>query len=68
MEYERKFCATVNGKRRRVTVFMPRGYANDVEEAELMVMNIQSYYYEFYKDATDADYDAPLVNVKLVKP
>lgn len=68
MEYERKFCATVNGKRRSVTLYMPRGYANDVEEAELMVMNEYGLYVEFYKDATDADYDAPLENVKLVKP
>lgn len=68
MEYERRFCATVNGKRRRVTVFMPRGYANNAEEAELIVMNTEHLYREFYAGATEADYDAELVNVKLVKP
>lgn len=65
--YSRKFCATVNGKRRRVEVDMPRGYANDVEEAELMVMNTEYLYREFYRDATQADFDAPLENIKLVR-
>lgn len=46
---------------------MERGYANDIEEAELMVMNTEYLYRSFYKGATDADYDAPLENVKLVK-
>jgi hypothetical protein len=66
--YPRRFCATVNGKRRRVDLDMPRGYANDVEEAELIVMNTEYLYRAFYRDATDADFDAPLENVKLVKP
>lgn len=66
-EYRRRFCATVNGKRRRVTLYMPHGYANDVEEAELMVMNDYALYQRFYAGATSADYDAPLENVKLVK-
>jgi hypothetical protein len=65
--YPRKFCATVNGKRRRVELDMPRGYANDVAEAEDMVMNTEYLYLAFYKDATPEDYDAPLENVKLVK-
>jgi hypothetical protein len=57
----------VNGKRRRVEVDMPRGYANDVEEAEMIVMNTEHLYRAFYKDATPADYDAPLENIKLIK-
>ena len=67
MEFERKFCATVNGKRRSVILYMPRGYANDVEEAELMVMNDEPLYRAFYAGAVEADYNAELVNVKLIK-
>jgi len=68
MEYERRFCATVNGKRRSVTVFLPHGRANDAEYAEMIVMNDQPLYREFYAGAVYDDYDAPLVNMRLVKP
>ena len=67
MEYERRFSATVNGTRRHVTLFMPRGYANDIEEAEFMVMNDEPMYRAFYRGAVESDYDAELINPKLSK-
>ena len=67
MEYERRFSATVNGTRRHVTLYMPRGYANDIVEAELMVMNDEPTYRAFYRGAVEADFDADLINPKLSK-
>ncbi len=61
-----RFSATVNGKIRRATVRVEKSLADDVEEAELMVMNDQAAYNEFYRGVTDpAEYDADLVDPKV---
>lgn len=56
----KRFSAIVNGKRRHCTVELQPGYANDVEEAEFIMKNTETSYREFYKDATQADYDSDL--------
>lgn len=61
------FSATVNGKRRRCHVELSRIHASDVDEAELTMSNDEASYKEFYRGATQADYDADLLDRKLSK-
>ena len=63
----RKFIAEVDGKRRSVILDMPYGYADDVEEAEMIVMNDEALYLDFYRGATPPEFDMPLDNPRLRK-
>jgi hypothetical protein len=60
-----RFSATVNGTKRRCTVRVEKSHANDVEEAELIMANDEPAYREFYRGASPADYEAPLVDPKV---
>lgn len=62
-----RFQGIVNGKVRSTWVDVPAEYANDVDEVEKYVMNIESAYDEFYKGASDDEVDLNVLQPRVYK-
>lgn len=58
------FSGDVNGRRRYASVHLQPD-ERTLDQAEAVLMNTWSVYKEFYRDATEADYDAPVLNRTL---
>lgn len=60
-----RFTAKCNGKKRGATVRIQRIYKDDVEEAQVLMENDETAYREFYRGATEEDFEATLTDQKV---
>lgn len=59
-----RYSATVNGKRRDVVVYAPKGTGSGAIESEF-IDNIEANYKRFYRGATPEDFEAEREDVKV---